>query len=87
MLDRAQQLFDIAVNKGWDKTHGGLFYGFAPDGTICDDDKYFWVQCESLAAAAMLAKELKNEKYWQWYDKIWQYAWQHFVDHQYGAWF
>ena len=25
----------------------------APDGSICDGDKYFWVQAESMAAAAL----------------------------------
>ena len=23
----------------------------------------------------------------QWYDKIWDYSWTHFVDHKYGAWY
>ena len=26
-------------------------------------------------------------RYWTWYDKIWTYSWEHFVDHQYGAWY
>ena len=54
-MPRACQLFDAAVAKAWDTEYGGLHYGFAPDGTICDSDKYFWVQAESLAAAALLA--------------------------------
>jgi mannose/cellobiose epimerase-like protein (N-acyl-D-glucosamine 2-epimerase family) len=87
MIERAQFLFDAAVEKAWDETHGGLFYGFAPDGSICDDDKYFWVQAESFAAAALLAKATSEEKYWQWYDKLWEYSWKHFVDHKHGAWY
>jgi len=54
---------------------------------ICDDDKYFWVQAESLAAAALLAKRTGDEAYWQWYEKLWAYSWEHLVDHTYGAWF
>lgn len=87
MINRAEQLFKAAMKYGWDEQHGGLFYGFAPDKSICDDDKYFWVQCESFAAAAMLANITDKEEYWAWYDKIWTYSWQHFVDHKYGAWF
>ncbi len=87
MVDRAKALFDAAVNQAWDEEHGGLFYGFAPDGTICDDDKYFWVQAESFAAAALLAMVTEEEQYWTWYDRLWQYSWAHFVDHQHGAWF
>ena len=25
--------------------------------------------------------------YWTWYDRLWHYCWQHFVDHRQGAWF
>lgn len=54
---------------------------------ICDDDKYFWVQAESLAAAALLAQRTGDDAYWQWYGKLWAYSWEHFVDHTHGAWF
>jgi mannose/cellobiose epimerase-like protein (N-acyl-D-glucosamine 2-epimerase family) len=76
----ARHLFDIAMARAWDAEFGGLCYGFAPDGSICDDDKYFWVQAESLAAAARLGA-------WDWYDKLWAYSWRHFVDHEHGAWY
>jgi mannose/cellobiose epimerase-like protein (N-acyl-D-glucosamine 2-epimerase family) len=79
-LPTARQLFDTAVARAWDPEFGGLCYGFAPDGSICDDDKYFWVQAESIAAAARLGS-------WAWYDRLWAYAWEHFVDHEYGAWY
>jgi hypothetical protein len=46
-----------------------------PDGSICDGDKYFWVQAESLAAAAVLAARTGEDAYWTWYDKIWDYSW------------
>ena len=87
LVPRARQLFDAGVTKAWDAEYGGLHYGFAPDGTICDSDKYFWVQAESFAAAALLAARTGLEKYWDWYDRIWSYSWQWFVDHQYGAWY
>ena len=87
LAPRAAELFDIAMKHAWDDEHGGIVYGFAPDGSVCDGDKYFWVQAESLAAAALLAKRTGDEKYWQWYDRIWDYSWKHFVDHQHGAWY
>ncbi|HHW4678412.1 MAG TPA: AGE family epimerase/isomerase [Xylella sp.] len=83
----ARSLFDVAVARAWDAVRGGLCYGFAPDGTICDDDKYFWVQAESFAAAALLATRTGEARYWQWYERLWTYAWQHMVDHRYGAWY
>ncbi|KOR48399.1 N-acylglucosamine 2-epimerase [Xanthomonas oryzae] len=87
LLPTAQHLFDVAVERSWDVQRGGLYYGFDPDGEVCDDDKYFWVQAESLAAAALLAQRSGDDRYWQWYDKLWAYSWAHMIDHQYGAWY
>ena len=87
LLPRAQELFDDAVEIGWDEKSEGLFYGFAPNGDICDKDKYFWVQAESLATAAVLANRTGDDYYWEWYDRIWSYSWKHMIDHKYGAWF
>ena len=87
LLSRAIELFEDAVEMGWDEKNDGLFYGFAPNGDICDRDKYFWVQAESFAAAALLAKRTKDAKYWDWYERIWHFSWKHMIDHKYGAWF
>ena len=87
LLPRAQELFDDAVEMGWDEKSEGLFYGFAPNGDISDKDKYFWVQAESLAAAAVLANRTGDDYYWEWYDRIWSFSWEHMIDHKYGAWF
>ena len=94
-LARARALFDAAMRFGWDARFGGLVYGFAPDGSLYDGDKYHWVQAESLAAAAWLAVALERAgapaaevaSTWHWYDRIWGYAWEHFVDHRHGAWY
>ena len=83
----ARFLFDEALTAGWDAAHGGIYYGMAPDGSICDDGKYHWVQAESMAAAALLALHTGESRYADWYDRIWAYCWQHFVDHEHGAWF
>ncbi len=87
LLPTAERLFQVAVNKGWDSEHGGLCYSLAPDLTICDHHKYFWVQAESAAAAAMLAQRTGEQAYWDWYQRIWEYSWTHMVDHQHGAWY
>jgi glucose-6-phosphate isomerase len=86
-LPRAQELFDRALAVAWDAKHGGIHYGFGLDNSICDAAKYHWVQAESMAAAAILALRTGDAKYWDWYDRLWQYCWQHFVDHKDGAWF
>ena len=55
--------------------------------SICDNEKYFWVQAETMCCAAYLHHHTGDAAYLDWYNKIWQYSWQHMVDHQYGAWF
>lgn len=87
IVPRARHFFDTAMFRGWDADNGGLAYGFGPDGTVCDGDKYFWVQAESFAAAALLAVRTGEPGYWDWYDSIWAYSWEHFVDHRHGAWY
>ena len=80
-------MFDTALARAWDAKDGGIHYGFAPDGSICDADKYFWVQAESLAAAALRAERTGKQRYWDHYQRIWEYSWTHFVDHDFGAWY
>ena len=57
------------------------------EGAVCDGDKYFWVQAESLAAAALLAERSGEPVYRDWYERICAYSWANFIDHQHGAWY
>ena len=87
LLPTAEALFERAFERAWDEQYGGLYYGFAPDFSICDERKYHWVQCESLAAAALLGARTGKAVYWRWYDRLWAYCWRHWIDHQHGAWY
>ena len=86
-LPAAVRLFDAAMARSWDEAYGGMHYTFAPDGTILDTDRYYWVLAETVAAAAVLAVRTGEPRYWDWYDRVWQYADRHFVDHVHGAWY
>ena len=77
---------------------GGICYGIHPNGDICDDEKYFWVQAEAFSTAKLLERALsKNDsatidknnvnEYQRIYQNIWEYCWNHMIDHKYGAWF
>lgn len=87
LVDKAAQLFEYAYQTAWDQQCGGLVYGFDVDGVWCDDDKYFWVQAESFAAAALLYQQTGQAKFLDSYQALWQYSWQHLIDHKHGAWF
>ena len=86
-LPKAKSLFDAALETGWDKEHGGIVYGVAPDGSFCASEKYFWVQSESFAAAWRLYRATGDDKYLADYNRIWQWSWEHMIDHTHGAWF
>ena len=87
LLPTARDLYASALRHATDHRHGGLHYGFAPDGSVCDADKYFWVQAETLAASALLGARTGEAQYWQDYERLWAYCWEHFVDHDHGAWY
>mmetsp|Transcript_3842 Transcript_3842/g.10820 ORF Transcript_3842/g.10820 Transcript_3842/m.10820 type:complete len:385 (-) Transcript_3842:60-1214(-) len=86
MLQRAQELFVGAWEASYDAEHGGLVYGFGPDKAWCDSEKYFWVQGESMAAAALLYGATGEAAHLEKYLNLWQYIWRHWVDHEYGGW-
>ena len=86
-VEQAIALERAAWQYGWDADNGGLIYGFAPDFTACDSNKYFWVQAESLACAWRLWRMTQETTYREHYQQLWQWSWHHLVDHTYGAWF
>ncbi|MFK7858558.1 MAG: AGE family epimerase/isomerase [Granulosicoccus sp.] len=84
---RAIELYQLAMNRGWDHEHQGLVYGFAPNGEFADTHKYFWVHAEAFAAAWRLYRQTGEQRYIDDYHKLWQYSWNYLIDHQQGAWF
>ena len=86
LVSKAKYLFDIATENAWDNECGGMAYSFDLEGNVCNYDKIFWVQCESIGTAAMLGSITGENKYWETYDKLWNYSWQNFIDHENGSW-
>jgi mannose/cellobiose epimerase-like protein (N-acyl-D-glucosamine 2-epimerase family) len=86
MVERAKQLFDGIWKLSYDSEHGGLVYGFGPDMKWCDEEKYFWVQGESMATAALLYQATGEAKYVERYVNLWRYCWDSWVDHKHGGW-
>lgn len=82
---RAEAMFDETTACAWDEEHGGLFAAFAPDKSIFDDDKYYWVQAEALSSAALIAHRRGKEEYWLWYDRIWEYCQTNFLNPKRGT--
>jgi mannose/cellobiose epimerase-like protein (N-acyl-D-glucosamine 2-epimerase family) len=86
LTERAKALFDSAMEKGFDRNFGGLYYGITPSGDVCSNGKYSWVQAETIAAAAVLAVETQDNLYWCIYLQLWQYAIDNMVDADLNCW-
>ena len=78
-LERAEDLFSHTVGDGWDDEHGGLVYTHDPDGETIVADKYGWPVAEAIGAATRLADATGDERYGEWYDRLWGYAAEHLV--------
>ncbi|MFB6202166.1 MAG: AGE family epimerase/isomerase [Halorhabdus sp.] len=76
-IDRAEELFDTAIDSGWDDENGGFYYTFGLDGEPIVDDKYGWPVAEGIGAAAALFERTGQDRYLDWYDRFWEYAQTH----------
>lgn len=85
LLERAYELFETAIELGWDDTYGGFYYTVDADGDPVVDDKYGWVHTEAIGASALLAQY--DERYVSWYDRLWEYASEHLINPRYGNWY
>ncbi|WP_458209210.1 AGE family epimerase/isomerase [Haladaptatus sp. NG-SE-30] len=82
---RARDLFDLAVEMGWDDEYGGFFYTVDEDGEPVIADKYGWAVAEAIGAATLLGE--RDDAYLDWYERLWEYADEQFVNPKYGNWF
>ncbi|NHN58442.1 MULTISPECIES: AGE family epimerase/isomerase [Halorussus] len=82
--ERARELFDAATD-WWDDEYGGFYYTVEADGEPVVADKYGWAVAEAIGAAALLSE--RDDDYLAWYDRLWAYADEHFVNPKYGNWY
>jgi N-acylglucosamine 2-epimerase len=90
LLRDAVQVLLWHLEKGWDKTHGGLFLGIDAEGGLPflphSDTKVWWPHTESLYAL-LLAHALLQEKECEvWFDRVYEWAFEHFMMPEAGEW-
>lgn len=91
LLDEAVQVVLNTLEFGWDKQYGGIFYfldikGYPPQ-QLEWDQKLWWVHLEALVALSKAYSLTKNQKVWDWYEKVHEYSWNRFADSKNGEWF
>ncbi len=88
---KAMEVFDMAIERGWDKEYGGLLYfvdcmGFPPEAYE-HDMKLWWPHNEILIASMMIYRDTGDEKYLDAFYKTLDYCKEHFADPEYGEWY
>ncbi len=91
LVARAAEIFDWAIEAGWDKEYGGLLYFVdalgKPPEAYEHDMKLWWPHDEILISSLMLYRDTKDEKYLEWFYKTLDYCKEHFSDPEYGEWY
>jgi len=76
---------------GWDKEYGGIFYFQDAKGYPLDrldwDQKLWWVHQEAILAMLKGYAHTGDKRCWEWFEKLHDYAWNHFADKEHGEWF
>ena len=91
LLQNCLNIIDWSLERGWDKEFGGCFYFVDLNGRPCEqlewDMKLWWVHNEILIATLMAYGLTGDEKYWDWFEKVHAYAFEHFHDKENGEWY
>ena len=91
LLQKALNILDWSLERGWDEEYGGMFYFVDLDGRPCEqlewDMKLWWVHNEVLIATLMAYGLTGEERYWDWFEKVHAYAFGHFSDRECGEWY
>ena len=90
-IAKAAQIFDWAIEAGWDKEYGGLLYFVdalgRPPEAYEHDMKLWWPHNEILISSVMLYRDTRDEKYLDWFYKTLDYCKTYFADSEYGEWY
>jgi mannose/cellobiose epimerase-like protein (N-acyl-D-glucosamine 2-epimerase family) len=85
-VEAARRLFDTAVRDAWSEAAPGLAYTTDWDGVPVVRERFHWVLCEAIGAAATLAEVTGLERYDEWYARFWALAEERFIDRARGSW-
>lgn len=84
-------LFNDAIEAGWDKQYGGLLYFIdclgKPPEAYEHDMKLWWPHNEILIASMMAYRDTKDNRYLDWFMKTWEYCKVYFSEREHGEWY
>ena len=91
LVEKCEEIFNWAIEAGWDKEYGGLLYFIDclgnPPEAYEHDMKLWWPHNEILISSLMLYRDTGKQEYFDWFMKTLDYCKAHFADPQYGEWY
>ena len=91
LIEKAVQIALQEVEYGWDKQYGGIFYFMDRLGHPLQqlewDQKLWWVHVETLITMIKGYELTGNEKCLEWFERVHEYVWSHFMDPEHPEWF
>ena len=89
--DRAVEIIEWSLARGWDDEHGGLLYFLdaagLPSSYLEWDMKLWWVHIEALYAVLLAHQLTGREDLLEWFERVHAWTWEHFPDPDGGEWF
>ncbi len=88
---KAEDVFNFAIEAGWDREYNGLLYfidckGLPPEAYE-HDMKLWWPHNEILIASLMAYRDTGGEAYYDWFTKTLDYVKEVFSDPENGEWY
>lgn len=91
LIEKAVKIALNEVEYGWDKKFGGIFYFMDrlghPTQQLEWDQKLWWVHIETLITMIKGYQLTGNKKCLDWFERVHDYVWTHFVDKEYPEWY
>lgn len=85
--ERLSALARHTVRYGVDQQYGGIFVEGPHDGPARDTQKEFWQQAESLVGLLDSYLLFKDRVYWDAFKKVFDFVWDHMINHDVGEWY
>ena len=91
LFEFAEKIFNNAIDFGWDDDYGGILYFKDLEGKPVEayehDMKLWWPHNEAVIASLRLYKHTGNIRYFDWFERVTDYAFTKFSDFKYGEWY
>ena len=81
-----RQFADHALRYGFDHELGGVYRDGPHEGAALVRDKEWWQNCESLVGFLCAWERLGDERFWQAFEKNWDFDSRYLINHQAGEW-